>query len=462
MVQVINKDSRSSMLGRAVGGALSETLPKEVDRYRLSSGLNELANNDRNLSPFQQYAKLAGIPGITPSILEGASNLLKNQGIRNAYQNAGGAAGNPGVYANTEGQQSDQEQRIQGPGNTVSQAIRDVGFAGQPNSNRSAAQAVSPSGEAQVIENNPTRQSAEPKRRWSQSQFEAERAAIANQFPYSSPQEIERMTAEKEQRYLAGPESEQKIDEYQNKIRADIQTELDRQLQKKLQKTSEGTYKDASGELQEEVKRLVERDIKKDPNLTVNDAVNQRTNQLLDFAKSKSNFNKLANRSVFSKLAPGKGAQIYDDLKQLQNSYDRLNRNEEMFTELQNGDGFNLSRRGAASVAYPNQKVKGLPEYIKNAKKSTLATREADAIKQAIEIEPFLSNQKASPLAIAKALGDKDPNFDDLAFIRQLREDLRSGNLILHPEQERQLEDAGLPALPTWGDIFTFPILRGL
>jgi len=457
MVQVINKDDRSSMLGRAVGGALSDTIPKEVERYRLSKGLNDLANNQDSLSPFQQYAKLAAIPGVTPSIIEGASQLLKNQATRNAYQNAAGGAGVAGSAGAGPSQEVQNQSKAANLGtqvaNNIGENVRNPG---------SIQDNISASGDGQVVTNNPTRPTAEPRRRWNQAQYEAERLGVANQFPYATPQEIERMTAEKEERYLAGPDAEQKIDAYQKQVREDIQKELDRQLQKKLQKTPEGTFSDASGELQEEVKRLVERDVKKDPNLTINDAVNQRTNQILDFAKSKSNLNKLANRSILSKLTPGKGAEVYDDLKQIQNSYDKLNRNEEMFLEIQRPEGLNLSRRGAASVAYPIKKVEGLSDYVKKSKNSNMGNREVEAIKHAINIEPFLSNAKASPLAIAKAFKDKDPNFDDRAFIRQIREDLDAKQLLLHPEQERQLEDTALDVFPNWGDIFTLPLIRGL
>lgn len=75
----------SSRIGRALGQGLSEQLPKEVERYRLSQGLKNLGQK-QGLDPFQQFSELAAIPGITPQMIQSGAELLRQRGIGNALR----------------------------------------------------------------------------------------------------------------------------------------------------------------------------------------------------------------------------------------------------------------------------------------------------------------------------------------------------------------------------------------
>lgn len=95
MVQIIPKQqSISGRIGKGFGQGLAEQIPKEIDRYRLSSGLKKLGEN-QNLDPFQAFAELSAIPGITPQMIDSGSRLLAQRSRGNAFKNGMTEDGRP-------------------------------------------------------------------------------------------------------------------------------------------------------------------------------------------------------------------------------------------------------------------------------------------------------------------------------------------------------------------------------
>jgi len=81
MVQIIDRQPDfKGRLGKAIGQSLGENIPKEIERQRLSHGLNELGKNSGNLSPFERFAQLSSIPGVTPQMIQSGSELLRQEG----------------------------------------------------------------------------------------------------------------------------------------------------------------------------------------------------------------------------------------------------------------------------------------------------------------------------------------------------------------------------------------------
>jgi hypothetical protein len=72
-------------LGTSLGQGLSEQLPKEVDRFRLSQGLKKFSEDAPNLSQMQQLTRLAQIPGALehPQLIQTFGALAQQQ-VRNA------------------------------------------------------------------------------------------------------------------------------------------------------------------------------------------------------------------------------------------------------------------------------------------------------------------------------------------------------------------------------------------
>lgn len=106
MVQYIKQGNVFGRLGAGIGKGLSEQVPKEIERARLSSGLRELGQK-QGLTPFQQFAELSGLPGVTPQMIQSGAELLRQQGQNVGLRN----------YKNEPGQQD------QSPANILRNAI---------------------------------------------------------------------------------------------------------------------------------------------------------------------------------------------------------------------------------------------------------------------------------------------------------------------------------------------------
>jgi hypothetical protein len=87
MVQIIEQGGDLfGRIGKGLGQGLSEQIPKEVERYRLSSGLKNLEKESANLTPLQQLTRLSSIPGITPQMVQSFGDLAKQQAFSKIFQ----------------------------------------------------------------------------------------------------------------------------------------------------------------------------------------------------------------------------------------------------------------------------------------------------------------------------------------------------------------------------------------
>lgn len=113
MVQVLNSELGSpwGRLGAGVGQGLAEQLPKEVDRYRLSSGLKKLEKDSSTMTPFQMASGLATLPGGEGKDLSHLQGILQNQvaakQANERYQNRG--IGNIGNGFNGQGKLNNEK-----------------------------------------------------------------------------------------------------------------------------------------------------------------------------------------------------------------------------------------------------------------------------------------------------------------------------------------------------------------
>lgn len=84
MAQYIKNANIFGRIGSEIGKGLSESIPKEAERLRLSQGLERLGNQ-KGLTPFQQFSALASLPGITPQMIQSGAELLRQQGISQGF-----------------------------------------------------------------------------------------------------------------------------------------------------------------------------------------------------------------------------------------------------------------------------------------------------------------------------------------------------------------------------------------
>lgn len=79
MAQLIKQGDIFGRIGTGFGQGLAEQLPKEIERYRLSSGVEDLLN--QNLTPAQFYSKALSIPGLIdrPEVIQNLQNFARQQ-----------------------------------------------------------------------------------------------------------------------------------------------------------------------------------------------------------------------------------------------------------------------------------------------------------------------------------------------------------------------------------------------
>ena len=76
MVHYVKQGDIFGRIGTGLAKGLSEQVPKEIERNRLATGLKNLGEQ-KNLTPFQQYAGLVGVAHDYPQVVESGSNLLR-------------------------------------------------------------------------------------------------------------------------------------------------------------------------------------------------------------------------------------------------------------------------------------------------------------------------------------------------------------------------------------------------
>jgi hypothetical protein len=428
-------------VGESIGKALSEQVPKEMERSRLSSGLKALSGR-QGLSPFEQFAELSGIPGITPQMIESGAKLLKNSAQREAYNR--------------------NRENVE-VGNAINPSIADIQFGNlqqrnQPSMGRETSN-VSPNemGQPQINQKNPLREEAQPKLPWTPSRRDEEISKVWNNNPNLSFEEAASIAADNEKRDMEKPAALRAQDEALNEIQKTANDKFTKNLELKLQKSKEGVFNDISGEMINNLQRGMERDLRTNPKATVDDVVNDWTNRALDLAKAKTQMNELASgRSFIDNVF--KSQQTFDKLKSYGKIFEKAGNQEEFYNILKSPEGFNMSPQGAAYVAYDRSPK--VDEYIKKSGRasSVPSQRSTQNRKRAVDIENILTSGD-SLLAIAKDFKIRDPYFDERSFFSQLRED--QDRISLSPRQRRELGEAESEIFPDWGDIWVLPTFKG-
>ena len=87
MAQYVKQGNIFGRIGSGIGQGLAEQVPKEIERTRLQSGLEEL-NNNKNLSPQDYFTKALSIPGLIdrPQVVQSLENLSRQRAIINSAQ----------------------------------------------------------------------------------------------------------------------------------------------------------------------------------------------------------------------------------------------------------------------------------------------------------------------------------------------------------------------------------------
>ena len=441
-------------IGTGVGQGLAEQLPKELENYRLKTGLKNIADqaDSGKLSPAQFLAQTAGTYGVTPQIVQSMGELAKIQNQGNAYKNA--AVG--GQQGARQPQASPQMQPQQDPRN-VTFANLQPSTAGQGQQQQNTPN-VSPkeSGQPQIVGENPLDPKFMARQPWTPQQ---RNQAIAEHIGQGFlPDQAAQMAADDEDRYLGVPEvEEQNLTKLKGR-QADAKAAFQNHLETKLQKRGDNTFEDLTGEMQKNLERGMERDLKTNPKASIEDVANDWSNRALNLVKAKKIVEKIGKTTGIENLWKGKDSET--KLKAAQQVFEKAGNLEEFYNILGNND-FGMSPQGRSEIAFPlsQKKEKVINSIIKTPVKNgrfgeippSNDEREAYAVKAALDIQNAGLDENDSLLTIARKLSLRDPYFDQNAFFGEFLPEKKIKGL--NDRHEREAIEGKHGLIPNWGDI---------
>lgn len=419
MAQYIKNANIFGRVGSGIGQGLAEQIPKEIERNRLASGLQNLSSQ-QNLSPFQQFAGLVGVPGAAdrPQVIQTAGELLRQQAILNSVNNP-------------QQQQISQPQRI----NNFDQLRPDRASATTTGSTEAALNPyIPPSGPEQETL---ARQlmASEPQ---VYPNIESARQAVASQVA-SNAQQSQAKLAKRELEESVQNRSEQKLVEELSTLGAEIPGTVMSNLKQKAvddvrtKKLSPDEAKVKYGKEADAISRSFS-NIRSWGGLGL---INHNIHDLLQSMRSlqqdakKGGYqkeaadaliseNKLTPEFAYASMYPVKDIKtLNDELKDLENIQPRLEKN--------------LGSPGLAGVGLSRPK-------------------NANAQKLTEEVSPRLARSmgtEGSPLAISYELGKK--GYDPEVWKQYLLDNQDSLNLTSHQKDELQKPKPGFfGALNDW------------
>lgn len=467
--QKIKQANIFGRIGTGIGQGLSDQIPKEIERYRLSSGLQNFEKESGNLNPIQQLARLSSIPGITPQMIQSFSELARIQNQGNAYKR--GAPSSTGVNPSTTGasavrsspdlrdvqnanilQRANQEQQGQQIPSTQGQNIPTV----RPVENQQRTPNLSSNENTpQVVPGNALNAQNLTRLPWTPSQRQQTIADYIDQG--FLPDQARQLQADDESRDLAEPGAYQQrlkdIEEGKGKVRETLK----RHLETKLHKAGDQVFNDIEGRMILNAERGMTRDLIKNPKADIDNVANDWSERLYNTAKAKDKMRTLGKTTGIENFLKGNSSE--KKLNEYQDIFKRSGNLEEFKNLLQSKE-FGMSSQAAASVAYPpNPKInKFLDGYKSSSGLNFQAPQKSqEARKAALEIENYIGPDD-SVLSIARKLSNRDQYFDQQAFIDQISED--KDQLGLNERQRIELAEGVRDILPNWADLLYLPIFR--
>lgn len=433
-------------IGMGLSRGLAETVPKEIERQRLSSGLKQFEQDSASLTPMQQLARLSSIPGITPQMIQSFGELGKQQGFRNSLQSMAGQGEEPSssAGANQSGFDPRVASAMQKMGIEIPQQQQSIP-SGFDNRAMQAREGKS------VNKEGPTAEKYLPPEPLNQDQRYALESRLANRFPNANYDEIQKMANDEETRRLQNPKAWQDRYDYITKREQEAEDILGKQLETALQKEGKDVYGDLTGDTLLDLQKAMNNDLATDPSLHPKQAAEKWRLKARDFVTSKNQLKEIANRDLSERLIPSKKVETLKDLSVAQKRYADLGKQREFYDTLISD--FGLSPGGAALIAYPRSD--GLKSLIRNSNFDDVSFQEQPSY--AAKLAKDFLNKKTgndSLLAFAKSMKDRSQFFDESAFFDYIRENESK----LNDDQKKELLTGTSDVFSNWGDLALFPL----
>lgn len=407
MAQLISKGNIFGRIGSGIGRGLADQIPKEIERSRLQSGLKEVGQA-KDQTPFQQFAALSSVPGVTPQMIQSGSELLRQQarGQALAQQNRPKESPFP---------QRQQQTQSQKPSDVPSLTKEDVFAKAQEGYiPPTIEERDSIAGEA--YNSNPAFFANDPQKAidWADSKIaQEEKIAQANQIKHENLSKIQDNVINR-------------LKDQSSRLNAEIPAELYSKIEDEAIQATKTKKEGGKG-------------------LTEQQAIKEYGEKLNNASRDFAKINEVGDWGI--SLRPAKDS--LRSLKELQNTMEKLGQTDNFAKKLISQN--KLSPKLAYAIAEPVSKI---PEL-----NSTLAkippivnTRSEDPKYETQKIAPVLSkflkeNEKASPLAIAHELEKK--GYDVSAWLQYVTDHAPELNL-----RQRQSEQAATPIniIKPWND----------
>lgn len=401
----IKPASIAGRIGKGFAQGISEQLPKEVERGRLSSGLQALKEQaEAGASPFDMATSLLTTPGITPEMAQYLQPYLQSAALQsqqklNRSSNVGASpVSGQQVSAPQVGQRA-SEQGLQKIDYSTHQPFRRIG----------TPQALADRATEFGLENPvlyPTRESQE--------------AAALKEY------------------------------NFQKETISNIAAGFKPILEAKIQKSGDATYSSVLGDLQQDFINNAEEDVLQGK-LTEKEAINKYTAQALDFAKAKTALDALP----FSYVNP---SDTLKSLNAIKKDYKKFGKLEEFKNEIISK--FNLTDQNASSLVYPIEQNKEINSYIKTIPPKIYPRSGKTAKGKAISDQEVVDNvyknltDEDSLFSIVKELEAKNYVASD---IMKLFEDKWNKGKSFSKEQQNEMKRPSSPR-PSLGDLFLFKL----
>lgn len=446
-------------IGSGFAQGLATSLPKAIEQRRLAEGLQRFEKESAGLTPLQQYTRLLQIPGLPAQAIQQMPEILKQQGVRNAYLN------NP-KNEELEIKEPEGQLTVEGekPRNINEGRRRTI----IPGAAEPQGDIVRPgeTGQPAIQETNPLRPAAAPRKPWTNQRLDRQITENLQSGKASTVQEAFALAKEQEQRELSQPAAEQAADQYYREKQDEADAALQKKLATKLEVENKGEngqpllFKDLSGETLNNLNRNMYKDLRTSgPDVSIEDVAEYWSEKGLDLVKAKDKLKELQGKSFLNKLTSG--AENLEKLKSHQKIFAETGNEEEFYNTLRTGTesgGFGLSPQAAATVAFPlSSSVKNYINKSKPTKTSDVSFVPAKSRKYAVDLEKIIRPED-SFLAIARELRQKDPGFDQRSFFSQLRED--QDTMAITPRQKRELTEGESDVFLNWSDLLYFPLFR--
>lgn len=445
MVQSIPQQDLWGDTGRALGTGLSEQLPREYERERLSSGLQRLKNMDPNANPIDMLSQLYSIPGMRPDIASSLYPLMMQQAQFSALQNSMGNQGEAAGDMDTPGSigaggftpgraPSQMTSQNSEPGFGTSSPSMERGRS-SPNAFEKRFDFDPAS--ANTTEDIQRLQSERPV--WSTEEKYRRALELNNsqrlRFPSidRAMEEIDRQEANIQNRFDTQIATAQRRVDLQEKG----EQTFDRILPEMLQKGGlEGSWSDIPAEYQTRMRNKVVERIKK--GIPPDKAAKEVATEALSFAKSRGKLLS-AKTSMFS---PDK-VSYTEQLRGVRDAYEREGLLELYQQDLQNAQG--LSPYLSSEMAFPispdvKKEINKLPSGPKV--RSYENTRHGQGNFAVIPNIMDIANKitpKDSIKSIQRYLSER--GYSDLQFFDTIESLFKKGDISLNDRQIRELED---------------------